>query len=33
MDLLGRGSEDHGDMGWATETTSALRSVLRAAEL
>jgi hypothetical protein len=30
---LGRGSEDHGDMGWAAETISALRSVMRAAEL
>ena len=33
MDLIGRGSDDPGDLGWATETTAALRSVLRAAEL
>jgi hypothetical protein len=33
MDLLSRGSEDGGDLDWATETISALRPLLRAAEL
>jgi hypothetical protein len=33
MDLLGRGTDDAGDREWATETTTALRAVLRAAEL
>lgn len=33
MDLLGRGSQEASDVGWATETTAALRAVLKAAEL
>lgn len=33
LDLLSRAPEDDADVAWATETTSALRSVLMAAEL
>jgi hypothetical protein len=33
MDLLGRAERDHGDIEWAADTESALKFVLRAAEL
>lgn len=33
LDLLGRGTEDHDEIEWAAQTTSALRTVMKAAEL
>lgn len=33
MDLLGRGIDDDFDIDWSTETTAALRMILKAAEL
>lgn len=33
MDLLGRGSDEGGDINWSTETATALRTVMKAGEL